>query len=111
MLNSEEPVAKGYLAPKSVCLESTLEVETERSIKTEHKDNNSTDRGLKTGEQSVPESSEDDEDVDDDEEVNLDVGEPPEEVMEYAERVLGETDEVKCVTIQELRDMIYGRYE
>ncbi|XP_046620963.1 alpha-tocopherol transfer protein-like isoform X2 [Neodiprion virginianus] len=47
----------------------------------------------------------------DDEEVALDLSEPPEEVMEYARTQLGETDEVKCLTIDELRDMIYERGE
>ncbi|XP_076764326.1 alpha-tocopherol transfer protein isoform X2 [Xylocopa sonorina] len=47
----------------------------------------------------------------DDEEVCLDLGEPSPEVMEYARRELGETDEVKCSTLQELRDMIYERGE
>ncbi|XP_076671503.1 alpha-tocopherol transfer protein isoform X2 [Andrena cerasifolii] len=46
-----------------------------------------------------------------DEEVTLDLGEPSAEVMDYARRELGETDEVKCQTIQELRDMIYERGE
>lgn len=45
-----------------------------------------------------------------DEEVCLDLGEPSPEVMEYARRELGETDDVKCRTLQELRDMIYGNY-
>lgn len=45
-----------------------------------------------------------------DEEVTLDLGEPSPEVMDYARRELGETDEVKCQTIQELRDMIYGNW-
>lgn len=43
-----------------------------------------------------------------DEEVSLDLGEPSPEVMEYARRELGETDDVKCRTLQELRDTIYG---
>lgn len=46
-----------------------------------------------------------------DEEVCLDLGEPSPEVMEYARRELGETDDVKCRTLQELRDMIYERGE
>lgn len=49
--------------------------------------------------------------VPDDEIVNLDLDEPPPEVMEYARRELGETDEVKCRTLQELRDLIYERGE
>lgn len=44
----------------------------------------------------------------DDEIVNLDLDEPPPDVMEYARREVGETDEVKCQTLQELRDLIYG---
>ncbi|KAF7409766.1 hypothetical protein HZH68_004147 [Vespula germanica] len=47
----------------------------------------------------------------DDEIVNLDLDEPPPEVMEYARREVGETDEVKCQTLQELRDLIYERGE
>lgn len=41
-------------------------------------------------------------------ELSLDLNEPTPEVMEYARRELGETDEVKCQTLQEFRDMIYG---
>ncbi|XP_076243158.1 alpha-tocopherol transfer protein [Calliopsis andreniformis] len=47
----------------------------------------------------------------DDEEVTLYLGEPSPEVMEYARKELGETEEVKCQTLQELRDMIYERGE
>ncbi|XP_012289201.1 alpha-tocopherol transfer protein isoform X2 [Orussus abietinus] len=47
----------------------------------------------------------------DDEEVNLDLNEPSPEVMEFSRRELGETDEVKCQTLQELRDTIYERGE
>ncbi|KAK2580017.1 hypothetical protein KPH14_012306 [Odynerus spinipes] len=47
----------------------------------------------------------------DDEIVNLDLDEPPPpEVVEYARRELGETDEVKCQSLQEFRDLIYGNY-
>lgn len=42
--------------------------------------------------------------------ISLDLGEPSPEVMEYARVVLGETDEVKCQTLQDLREMIYGNY-
>lgn len=42
------------------------------------------------------------------EELSLDLEEPSQEVMEYARRELGETEEVKCQTLQELREMIYG---
>ena len=44
----------------------------------------------------------------DDEQITLDLSEPPPEVMEYARRELGETEEVKCQTLQEFRDMIFG---
>lgn len=47
-------------------------------------------------------------DLENDEEISLDLCEPPPEVIEYARRELGETDEVKCQSLQELRDMIYG---
>jgi hypothetical protein len=43
-----------------------------------------------------------------DEQITLDLNEPPPEVMEYAKREIGETDEVKCLMLQELRDLIYG---
>ncbi|XP_018345677.1 PREDICTED: alpha-tocopherol transfer protein-like isoform X2 [Trachymyrmex septentrionalis] len=43
----------------------------------------------------------------DDEQITLDLSEPPPEVMEYARRELGETEEVKCQTLQEFRDMIF----
>lgn len=46
-----------------------------------------------------------------DEVVTLDLCEPSPEVMEYARRVLGETDEVKCQSLQEFSDMIYERGE
>lgn len=48
------------------------------------------------------------EDQADDEVTLLDLGEPSPEVTEYAKRELGETEEGKCRTLQELRDMIYG---
>lgn len=44
-----------------------------------------------------------------DEQIYLDLNEPPSDVMEYARRELGETEEVKCQMLQELRDMIYGK--
>lgn len=49
-----------------------------------------------------------DQDLENDEQITLDLCEPPPDVMEYARRELGETDEVKCQTLQEFRDMIYG---
>ncbi|XP_051153477.1 alpha-tocopherol transfer protein-like isoform X2 [Leptopilina boulardi] len=48
---------------------------------------------------------------DEEEELTLDLEEPSQEVMEYARRELGETEEVKCQTLQELREMIYERGE
>ncbi|XP_043288210.1 clavesin-2-like isoform X2 [Venturia canescens] len=49
---------------------------------------------------------------DEDEELDLDLDEPSSlEVIEYARHELGETDEIKCQTLQELRDMIYERGE
>ncbi|XP_034175121.1 alpha-tocopherol transfer protein isoform X1 [Osmia lignaria lignaria] len=53
----------------------------------------------------------DDQDQANDEEVCLDLSEPSAEVMDYARRELGETEEVRCRTLQELRDMIYERGE
>lgn len=51
----------------------------------------------------------DDQVTTEEEQVNLDLTEPPPpEVMEYARRELGETDEVKCQMLEEFRDMIYG---
>lgn len=47
----------------------------------------------------------------DDEELTLDLDNIPSEVLEYARHELGETDEVKCQTIHELREMIYERGE
>ncbi|KAG7207505.1 hypothetical protein KM043_009137 [Ampulex compressa] len=47
-----------------------------------------------------------------DEMIALDLEEPPpKEVMEYARREVGETDEVKCQAIHELRELIYERGE
>lgn len=43
-----------------------------------------------------------------DEQISLDLSEPPPEVMEYARREVGETEEVKCQMLQEFRDLIYG---
>ncbi|XP_028048844.2 alpha-tocopherol transfer protein isoform X2 [Monomorium pharaonis] len=56
----------------------------------------------------MPELKNDPQEYDEDElEVTLDLCEPPPEVKEYARRELGETEEVKCQTLQEFRDMIY----
>ncbi|XP_011638072.1 alpha-tocopherol transfer protein isoform X2 [Pogonomyrmex barbatus] len=59
----------------------------------------------------MPELKSDHELQRDDEQISLDLSEPPPEIMEYARRELGETDEVKCQTLQEFRDMIYERGE
>lgn len=58
----------------------------------------------------MPELKDDRDQPLDDEEVCLDLGEPSPEVIDYARRELGETDDVKCRTLQELRDMIYGNW-
>lgn len=62
-------------------------------------------RVLKDG---MPEFTNDQELLDD-EQIRLDLSEPSPDVMEYARRELGETEEVKCQMLQELRDMIYGK--
>lgn len=46
-----------------------------------------------------------------DEQISLDLIEIPPEVMEYARREVGETDEIKCQMLQEFRDLIYERGE
>ncbi|XP_024878443.1 alpha-tocopherol transfer protein-like [Temnothorax curvispinosus] len=63
------------------------------------------DLELRKGADDMPELK--DQELEDDEQITLDLCEPPPEVMEYARRELGETDEVKCQTLQEFRDMIY----
>lgn len=68
------------------------------------------DLELRKGADEMPELK-DDLLLQDDEQITLDLEYVPPEVMEYARRVLGETDEVKCQTLQELRDMIYERGE
>lgn len=63
----------------------------------------------------MPKSDADDraDDPEDDErdELALDLGEPSEEVMEYARRELGETEDIKYQTLNDLREMIYERGE
>lgn len=39
----------------------------------------------------------------------LDLGEPPEELLEWAKENLNEDAETRCQVLQELRDMIYGK--
>ncbi|XP_070153488.1 alpha-tocopherol transfer protein [Polyergus mexicanus] len=67
------------------------------------------DLKFRKGADEMPELK-DDQLLRDDEQISLDFDVPP-DVMEYARRELGETDEVKCQTLQELRDMIYERGE
>ena len=72
---------------------------------------NATDNGCTRGKErdSLGEDSEvKDREVPDDEDLTLDLEELSPEVMEYARRELGENDEVKCQTLHELREMIYG---
>ncbi|XP_017882024.1 alpha-tocopherol transfer protein-like isoform X2 [Ceratina calcarata] len=59
----------------------------------------------------MPELNDDVDDELDDEQVCLDLSEPSPEVMEYARRELGETEDVKCKSLEELRDMIYEKGE
>lgn len=59
------------------------------------------------GADDMPELKNDQEELMEDEQITLDLCEPPPEVVEYARRELGETEEVKCQTLQEFRDMIY----
>jgi hypothetical protein len=56
----------------------------------------------------MPELRDDQDELLADEQLRLNLDEPPPEILEYARRELGETDEVKCQMLQEFRDMIYG---
>lgn len=58
----------------------------------------------------MPEPQQNEQELRSDEELSLNLNEPSPEIMEYARRELGETDEVKCQMIQELRDMVYGNF-
>lgn len=40
----------------------------------------------------------------------LDLGEPPQELADWAKEHLDEDPETRCQVLQELRDMIYGKY-
>lgn len=40
----------------------------------------------------------------------LDLGEPSQELLEWAKENLGETEEEKSMKLYELREMIYGKY-
>lgn len=39
----------------------------------------------------------------------LDLGEPPQELVHWAKEHLNEDPETRCQVLQELRDMIYGK--
>lgn len=43
-----------------------------------------------------------------DDKVALHLGEPGEELKDYARKILGETEETKTRSLQELKDIIYG---
>ncbi|KAH0954008.1 hypothetical protein HN011_006497 [Eciton burchellii] len=59
----------------------------------------------------MPELRDDQDELLADEQLRLNLDEPPPEILEYARRELGETDEVKCQMLQEFRDMIYEKGE
>lgn len=40
----------------------------------------------------------------------LDLGPPPQELLEYARKEVNEDPETRCQVISEFRDMIYGEY-
>lgn len=39
----------------------------------------------------------------------LDLGEPPQELLDWARKNLNEDPETRCQVLQELRDIIYGK--
>lgn len=39
---------------------------------------------------------------------HLELGPPPQELLEWAKENLGETEEAKAIKLYELREMIYG---
>lgn len=41
--------------------------------------------------------------------MELDLGEPPQDLVEYAAEELGEHPETRLQVVQELRDMIFGK--
>lgn len=41
----------------------------------------------------------------------LDFGEPPDELLEYARKNIGENPETRCQVISEFRDLIYGKFK
>lgn len=79
----------------------------ERGADVKRQDGEEEDLGLCKGVDDMPELKKEDQKMED-EQISLDLSEPPPDVMEYARRELGETDEIKCQMLQELRDMIYG---
>lgn len=40
----------------------------------------------------------------------LDLGEPPQDVLDYAEKELAEDPETRCQVLEEFRDLIYGNW-
>lgn len=40
----------------------------------------------------------------------LELGEPPQELLDWAKREIGENPETRCQVISDFRDMIFGRY-
>lgn len=102
---------KGFLEIKPVNIEKNLDNqngEKTQSLNAEKNSSNDRDNILNTRKDVLEQKTEG---PTDDEEVNLDLNQPSDEVMEYARRELGETEEIKCQTIQELRDMIYEKGE
>lgn len=47
----------------------------------------------------------------DDVNFHLDLGDPPEEVLEWSRKHLGENEEEKSMKLYELREMIFGAYK
>lgn len=47
----------------------------------------------------------------DDVSVHLDLGEPPVELLEYAKENIGEIPDTRPAAVQDLRDLIYGKYQ
>lgn len=82
------------------------DAEDQKTFGKENSDVKKQDLELCEGTDNMPELK--DPELEDDEQISLDLTDPPPEVMEYARRELGETDEVKCQSLQEFRDMIYG---
>jgi len=85
------------------------DAEDQKTFVKEKSDVKKQDLELCEGTDNMPELK--DPELDDEEQISLDLTDPPPEVMEYARRELGETEEVKCQSLQEFRDMIYEKGE